>query len=371
MTCPNCKKIYNDHVTICISCGAELVPDDPEIRSEGVYDTPAQMLPAEENIAPQPPTAEKALINAAETSTLKSGNKVLKITAQLAVSLLLFLVVILFFCSFTLRQFTMEQNLSRAVRNFDLLGLPAQEILPLSAEETLGEAVAVMADGTGLDSIKIKSIYESSTIKEHLCSILGQYGKYLRDGTYPDPVTADTIKSLFSENISVISVWTGYVISDSDLALAYDYIDSMSWLIDSISVKSLEENFGGVLSFVRAFISVPVIIAEGSAAVLLIAIIAAITKSGRKTLLFSGVSFLLAGLILTGAVFMFTMQIGVFAPETSVTREIMRSISYAMSEPMYAMGAIAAAAGGVLLIWSLTLKKAAEKTSPSGQKSVG
>ena len=367
MTCPDCKKIYNDHVTICISCGAELVPDEKDETAQGVFEAENTSAVPEMNIqnVNTPPGYAPAVPIANTKTEYHDSTNFRNSTRPLTIfsGVMLFVTTLLFFCSFTLRLLTTEEKLSQAVKSFDLLSIPAGSFMPLNNELTIGETIAVMADGSGLDSTKIKTVYESSTIKEHLCSILGQYGKYLRDGTYPDPVTADTIKSLFSENISVISVWTGYVISEKDISLAYDHIDSLSAVIGNFSVRELESRFGTAITFIKAFISMPVIITELTAAVLFIILTAAVTGSGRKTLFSSGASLTAAGLIITGIVFMLTMQIKPFYFENTAAREILKSISDTMSADMYTMSVIVTAAGIAALVWSFTLKNAAAEKS--------
>lgn len=357
MTCPNCKKVYNDHVTICISCGAELVPDPAEEKSEGIFEVPAQEEPpAQRNITVThtPPPVTPIVPDIKMKKRPPSS-------AAVIIPVMLFLSVLLFFGSFTLRQLTMEENITRMTESFDLLSLPLEslsigDLTPADSDQTLGEAVAVMADGSGLDSAKIQTVYESSTIKDRLSRILSQYGRYLRDGTPPETITADTVKELFSENISVVNGKTGYVISESDISLAYTYIDSLSPVIDSFSVRAVEEHLGGVFTFLRAFVSVPVITAELAAAALFIILAAVSSGSWERTLFSSGISLLSAGFVITGAVFMFTMQIPPLRFDSPLLRELIKSISSSMSDSMYAMGVIIALSGLTGLIWSLTLK---------------
>lgn len=362
MTCPNCKKVYNDRVTICISCGAELVPDVNEEKTEGVFEAeqPAneEEIPVRNISLTQSPVTVRAVpLNDVSEDGRNSKTAFSKTLLRGIAAVVLFVSVLMLFLSFTLRQLTMEQNISRAVKSFDLLGLPVSEFIPESSGVTIGEAVAVMANGTGLDSKAIQSVYESSTIKEHMCRILGQYGAYLRIGTVPETVTAETVKNLFNENISVINVWTGYVISENDRALAYKYIDSMSPFINAFSVKAIESTSGDAVSFVRAFISVPVIIAEIVLAVLSAVIYAVTSGSSERTLAFAGTSLLTAGVVILGFVFMFTMQIGIFDFSGPVLRELVKSVSYAMSDMMYAIGGMITVFGVGALVWSATLRR--------------
>ncbi|MBQ8826988.1 MAG: hypothetical protein IJ007_07840 [Oscillospiraceae bacterium] len=362
MTCPNCKKVYNDRVTICISCGAELVPDVCEEKTEGVFETESPVekeeIPERNISLTRSPAAVRAVpLKDISDAGSKGGTGLPKIAVRIIASVLLFAAVLMFFFSFSLRQLTKEQNISRAVRSFDLLGLPVSEFVPEGGGATIGEAVEVMANGTGLDSAEIQSIYESSTIKDYMCGILEQYGSYLRNGDAPDTVTAETVKKLFDENISVISVWTGYVISERDRDIAYGYIDSMAPLINSFSVKSIESSFGDAVSFARAFISVPVIIAEIASAVLMVIILAVMSGSSERTLASAGTAFLSAGLVILGLVFMFTMQIGIFDFSIYAVKELIKSISYAMSDMMYTIGGVITFFGGAALVWAATLRR--------------
>ncbi|MBQ8780354.1 MAG: hypothetical protein IJZ72_01570 [Oscillospiraceae bacterium] len=364
MTCPDCKKIYNDHVTICISCGAELVPDEKEPPAEGIFETEeVSAVPEAPVQSVSVPSGYTPVIPITNTKTEYPDDFRRPARALSVISgVMLFAVTLLLFCSFTLRLFTTEEKLSQAVKSFDFLSLPAGSFIPLSGEHTLGEAVAVMADGSGLDSTKIKAVYESSTIREFLCDTLGQYGRYLRDGTPPDEITAETLKTLFSENISVVSQRTGYVISEKDISLAYDHIDSLSPVIAGLSVRELESRFGTAVTFIKSFISLPVIIAELTAALLFIILTAAVTGSGQKTLFSAGTSLTAAGLVITGAVFMLTMQIKPFYFESAAARELLKSVSDAMSGGMYSMAVIITISGLAALIWSFSLKNAVKKS---------
>ena len=367
MTCPDCKKIYNDHVTICISCGAELVPDEKEPAAEGIFETddpPAMPEAAVQNVST--PSVYAPAVPIINTGTeIPDGTAVKKPSKVITMfsAIMLFSVTLLFFCSFTLRMLTTEENLSQTVKSFDLLSLPAESFIPLSSGNTIGESVAVMADGSGLDSAKIRTVYESSTIKDFLSDTLCQYGRYLRDGTPPDDITPETLKALFSENISIVSQRTGYVISEKDISLAYDHIDSLSSVIAGFSVRELESRYSTFMTFIKSFISMPVIIAEITAALLFIILTAAVTGSGQKTLFWTGTSLACAGLAVTGAVFMLTMQIKPFYFENTAVRELFKSISTAMTGEMYTISVIIAIAGLAALIWSFTLKEAASEKS--------
>lgn len=360
MTCPDCKKVYNDHVTICISCGAELVPDEvpekTEEITEGVFES---TVPASEKNDAE--YVRNITVTSAPAAVLTEHPKhsgVFKATASGLLTVLLFAVIMLTFGSFTARQFTQTDRIASVVRNFDLLSLPAAEI-GIAADEnaTVGDAVAVMAAGSGLDSVKIRSVYENSTIKDFLCGVFIQYGSYLRDGIQPDVITPATLKSLFSENISVISVGTGYVISEKDLTLAFEHIDSISDLLSNFSVSALESRYGDALAFIRAYISVPVLVAGVVLAVLIIAALAAVNKTADGTLSCSGGAFLGAGLVIITLTFMLSMQIGFFDFANAAPQELARCISSAASGFMYSTGAVIAAFGTAALIWAATIKK--------------
>ncbi len=365
MTCPKCNKIYNDHVTICISCGTELVPDEPvpiteETVTEGVFTQAEETAAASENQYVRNITVSSSPVTVplTEQPSAYKRNGIAKAALSGFLTAALFAVTMLTFGAFTLRQLTETDNIVSVVRNFDLLSLPAAEIgISEDTDATIGDAVAVMTTGTGLDNAKIRTVYENSTIKDFLCSVFIQYGEYLRNGVQPETITADTLKSLFSENISVISVGTGYVISEKDMTLAFEQIDSLSHLLGNFSVSSIESRMGGALDFARAYISLPVLIAGIVAAAALIAAIYGAAKTTDGALSCSGGAFLGAGLVIITLTFMLSMQLGIFDFTNSAARELTRCISSACSDFMYGTGAVISVFGAAALIWAATLRK--------------
>ena len=124
--------------------------------------------------------------------------------------------MILFFGSCIGRAITDESNAAEAVRNMDILNIPAKELHisafendTFSDDSTVGEAIAAMTVGSGVDESNIRRIYERSTVKEFIGNTAAEYAEYIRSGEKPEEVTPEKVKSLLGENISVIFVNNG------------------------------------------------------------------------------------------------------------------------------------------------------------------
>lgn len=372
MICPKCRKSYNNRVTYCISCGAQLVPDDTDLGEEpaegefsaepadGVFEN----FPVDggfvRNIS-MPSAAErtecitKTSLNVKEGRTAAEiGKSVLKKAASVCLSVLLLGISALAFGTVSGRIITDKSCVSAAVRSIDLLSIPADELgLPEVSDfdipqgATVEEAVTVMTAGSGVTSGNIRRIYENSTLKEFISGIAEEYAEYLRNGTTPDKITSERIKSVFSENISVINSNTGYELSDADIQLAYSEIEQSEKILSELSVSNIENGAAGnYIRTARAYISVPALIAELAAAAVLIALLAAINKNASRVLKFVGIPILAVGAAALAAVFMFSMQIGLFSEFSGLALEVVKGFSEAASGSLYQLGAALFILGG-------------------------
>lgn len=386
MICPKCGKTYNNKVTYCISCGAELVPEEKTVAeetaaaetpsAEGIFDgitseseTPRNniMMSSSASVEePAEPPETKAEIPVKEKrSASEIGKAVLKRTVSACLSVLLAAAALLGFGTAAARELTDKSVVAEAVRSADLLSVPAKELgitensgFDIPEEATVEEAVAVMAAGSGVDSGNIRRIYESSTLKEFISGAAAEYAEYLRSGSQPNKLTAERIKAVFLENLSVISSNTGVNLSESDIELACREIERTGEILSSISVSSIENGASGkYIRIARAYMSVPVLIAEAAAAAVIIALLAIVNKNASAALKYTGVPVFIAGAAALAATFMFTMQIGPFSGLTGLTLETVKGLSAAASGSLYRMGGTMLFIGAAAMSVSAAMKK--------------
>ncbi|MGN0587661.1 MAG: hypothetical protein ACI4JF_10275 [Oscillospiraceae bacterium] len=405
MKCPKCSKIYNNHLKFCISCGTELVPGDNEAVSDnngGVFDDIPPMPAEQPSSAEQVSTAEHQpsmpnsnitisaedngfVRNISMTSSAdkhkmieipirrKDGicGRALKKVGAAALSLLLFAALGLGTFSSAARALTDKENIRRGIDSINLLDIPFSEMNILSTDgyeipqdATLEEAIMVMTAGSGVNSGNIRKIYESSTLKPFLTDIAADYGEYIRSGVQPGKITAAQITSVLKENLSIISAGTGQPLSEADIALACEEIERSSAILEQLSVSGLEMGESGrLIRLVRAFMSVPVIMAELGAAVLVIALMYLLLRSGTKTAQYCGTAALLCGGLVLAFTFLFSMQIGPFSAGSGLISEVLRGASAAVSPLLWRAGVGMAVVGAAAIIWAQSIKHTKWKLS--------
>lgn len=394
MRCPKCSKIYNNHLKFCISCGTELVPEEGEIISDdngGVFDD----IPPMPSAQPSQDTAKDNITMSAQENgfvrniSLSSSadkhkmieipvrrrdgvcGRALKRAGAAALSIVLFAALGLGTFSSAARALTDKENIRRGVDNMNLLDIPFAEMNILNAEgynipqdATLEEAITVMTFGSGVNSGNIRKIYESSTLKPFLTDIAADYGEYIRSGVQPAKITAAQLQSMLAENISIISAGTGQPLSESDIALACAEIERSSAYLEQLSVSGLETGENGrLIRLARAFMSVPVIMAEFGAAVLVVALMYLLLRSGTKTAQYSGAAALICGGLILAFTFIFSMQIGPFSAGSGLLCELLRGASAAVSPFLWRAGVGMAIVGAAAIIWAQSIKHTKKKLS--------
>ena len=214
-----------------------------------------------------------------------------------------------------------------------------------------------MSQGTGLSRDDIKTIYEASTIQSFMTSQLTEYAEFVRSGKIPEKLTADKLKSLFSENLSVIDDALGKPLSQHDINLAFSEIDSVQPVLDKLSPASLEELLGGGgITALRLLSTMPVIIGAAALAAAMLPLLRAINRKNSAMLRWGGVAVLAGGAAVSAAVFLFTVQP---APiRDRLLKSIAKCAADVIAPDLYRIGGILAVLGAVMLIWAGTLKKA-------------
>lgn len=382
MICPNCGKEYNERMTCCISCGADLVPyehgteqtafepliSDESVRSAvaesagfvrelsgraAVFDDIADTADIPDE-TPVPVTAEKSKLSVSGAA---------RFAGSLAASLMMLAFILLFSVSSAVRLATSENRIAAFAESLDVMNLPAAEAaIPtegygVSDGATVQEAIFVMSQGTGLSREDIKTIYEASTIQSFITAQLTEYAEFVRSGKIPEKLTSDKLKSVFSENLGVIDEALGKPLSQHNIDLAFSEIDSVQPVLDKLSPASLEELLGGGgITALRLLSSMPIVIGAAALAAAMLPLLRAINRKSASMLKWGGGTALAGGAAVSAAVFLFTVQPAPFRDK--LFQSIAKCAADVIAPDLYRIGGVLAILGAVMLIWAGTLKKA-------------
>ena len=383
MICPNCGKEYNDRMTCCISCGSDLVPHDSEqIGFEQVSIQPvipdikdtetterAGFIRVVEGHSEYPPltsppvsaSASAAFASAALTvkkNTPAAG--VFRSIGSFAAAAVMFVLIVLTAVSAAVRLMTDSEKISEFADRLDVMNLPVERIAAsdyeISSDATVQEAVFVMSAGTGLTKEDIRYIYESSTAEDFLASQLNGYADFIRNGELPEKLTSEKLKEVFSENITLISSAIGKPLSQHDIDLAFAELDRTEPVLEAISPSKLEKTLdGSILTVLRLFCSVPVIIGETAAAAAMLVVLWAINRRPGNVLAWGGGAALTGGVFVLVGTFLSSAQVFLSGQDRFV-RSIAKCVMGVISPDLYRMGGTLAVLGVVMLIWAGTLK---------------
>lgn len=397
MICPNCGKEYNEKMTCCISCGADLVPYEKD-GEQTAFEPLIPDIPAADAIlyaesepsaagfvreiaghssapkleiskkAAEVPSAEEALMTEIPIKSKTSRCSVsgaVKFAGTLTVSLLMLAFILLFSAAAAMRLVTSESRIAEFAENLDVMNFPADEAaIPsegynVSEDATVQDAIYAMSQGTGLSRDDIKSIYEASTVKAFIADRLSEYADFIRSGKIPEKLTADSLKGLFSENIGVIDGAMEKPLSQYDINLAFSEIDSVQPVLDRLSPSSLESMLGGGgITALRLLSSIPAAVCAAALAAAMLPLLRTINRSSAAMLRWGGAAALAGGLIVSAAVFLLTIQpFAGFAGCDKLLSAAVKCAADVISPDFYRIGGALAVMGAVMLIWSSTLKK--------------
>jgi hypothetical protein len=263
--------------------------------------------------------------------------------------------------SYTVRYLTYPETVSGIVESIDILNLPIGETpvwTGTNRNTTVMDAVYVLSDGIGLTEETIAKLYEQTTFRDDLTDILIGYTEFFRSGEIPQSVTAEDIKSIYTENIDLINSMLessgGVKLSKEDIALAEYHIEKADDFLSAVSVQNLSEE-SSIIGFFRALISLPVIIAELAVAVLLIIVIGAVNRNFYPPLRVGGIAALSAAGLFALFLFLIRYQVITIVPIKPVGI-VLADISAVISPHLYIFAGILAAVGVLLLIAARILK---------------
>ena len=389
MICPNCGKEYNDRMTCCISCGSDLVPYDHDFEPTGseqvsirsvipdIKDTEtterAGFIRVVEGHSEYPPLASPIpAVSSAAAFASAAGSDIpltvkkntpavgaLRSIGSFAAAAVMFALIVLTAFSAAVRLMTDSGKISEFADRLDVMNLPVERIAAsdyeISSDATVQEAVFVMSAGTGLTKEDIRYIYESSTAEDFLASQLNGYADFIRSGEPPEKLTSEKLKEVFSENITLISSAIGKPLSQHDIDLAFAELDRTEPVLEAISPSRIEKMLdSSILTVLRLFCSVPVIIGETAAAAAMLVVLWAINRRPGKVLTWGGGAALAGGVFVLIATFLASAQVFLSGQDRFV-RSIVKCVTEVISPDLYRMGGTLAVLGIVMLIWAGTL----------------
>ncbi|MCH5348177.1 MAG: zinc ribbon domain-containing protein [Oscillospiraceae bacterium] len=376
MICPNCGKEYNDRMTCCISCGSDLVPYEqisepiriepiiPDIKEPEKLEQTG-FIRAMEGHSEYPPTPAADTMDEEIPVIVKKNTSVseaVKDISSFAAAAVMLALIVLAAASAAVRLITDGKKISEFAGRLDVMNLPAEKAVTLvagdyeiSSDATVQEAVYVMSTGTGLTKEDIRRIYESSTAEDFLTDQLNGYAGFIREGEIPEKLTPEKLKEVFSENISLISSAIGKPLSQHDIDLAFEELDRTGSVLEAISPSKIENAIdGGILTILRLFCSVPVMIGEAVAAAAVLVVLWAINRRPEKVLIWGGGAVFAGGAAVLILTFLAVAQVFLSGQDRFV-RSIAKCVTDVISPDLYRMGGTLTALGIVMLIWAGTL----------------
>lgn len=383
MICPNCGKEYNEKMTCCISCGAELVPHEHNTEQVCFEPIIPEAIPEDSDIpavsgfvrelerrSERPPQPEENIEIPVPVKKKSSAAAAARGIGSFAAAMAMFALIILTAASLTIRLITDSEKISRFTSRLDVMSLPAAQTVMLTAydyeispDATIQEAIFIMSDGTGLTREDIRKIYEGSTVQNFLSDQLSGYAEFIREGELPEKLTSEKLKEVFSENISLISDAIGKPLTQHDIELAFAELDRTEPVLEAIAPSRLENVVGeATLTLLRLVSSLPVIIGEGAAAAAMLAVLWAINRKPGKILGWGGAAVFAGGSAVLIIAFLFSVQV-FFAGMDRLFKSIAKCAAEVIAPDIYRFGGALAILGAVMLLWALTLKNAKRRDS--------
>lgn len=383
MICPNCGKEYNEKMTCCISCGAELVPHEHNTEQVCFEPIIPEAIPEDSDIpavsgfvrelerrSERPPQPEENIEIPVPVKKKSSAAAAARGIGSFAAAMAMFALIILTAASLTIRLITDSEKISRFTSRLDVMSLPAAQTVMLTAydyeispDATIQEAIFIMSDGTGLTREDIRKIYEGSTVQNFLSDQLSGYAEFIREGELPEKLTSEKLKEVFSENISLISDAIGKPLTQHDIELAFAELDRTEPVLEAIAPSRLENVVGeSTLTLLRLVSSLPVIIGEGAAAAAMLAVLWAINRKPGKILGWGGAAVFAGGSAVLIIAFLFSVQV-FFAGMDRLFKSIAKCAAEVIAPDIYRFGGTLAILGAVMLLWALTLKNAKRRDS--------
>lgn len=366
MICPNCGKEYNEKMTCCISCGADLVEAEKQSEETTETDFQQETEPLVNSSVSEPvhiPSdavvsfdSEDMVVPIKHRSNKAALSGAARFIGSLVTAVLMFALILTSAAAAGFRLVTDENTIADFTEKLDIMALPTENFIG-NGSATIQDAVYTMSQGTGLTRDNIRTIYEKSTAKKFLAAQLTGYAEYIRNGTVPERITTEQLKKVFDENIPLIDSTMGYPLNEHDIALARAEIERAEPLLEMLSHENVEKTIGeNTLVAIRLFSSVPMIVCTAALAASMLIIFRAINKKSRKVLNWGGGTILAGGTAVLASAFLFSVQLPYSNTERFV-RSVLKCVCDVISPDMYRIGGTLAILGIVMLIWAESLRK--------------
>jgi predicted nucleic acid-binding Zn-ribbon protein len=356
----------------------EIVPEpEPEVIEEEIIPEPEPEIIEETTPEPEP---EPEIIEESEPDIIPEPEntieipvkpvkkpvgivrKIVNVLLSAIFGLIAFSLFLSAGISYIAREITNPEIFGVIIDSVDILNLPV-EGTPLDlteSGETVKEAVYVMADGLGLSEKDIEDIYEDTTFRDELVSVLSDYGYYIRDGRAIDELTVDEIKEIYDENLTVINRVLEKAgeppINEYDIAIAYAAIEQAEPVLKSIQGEEASEGAIGVNSIgvIRTLISMPVIMLEAIVAGIFCLLIGLVNGKFRSPFMAAGVTSVLASGLIALSISLVENSAIVFGVPNAAQIIIAEAASF-IGGRVYNICGMAAIAGAVCIIISITI----------------
>jgi predicted nucleic acid-binding Zn-ribbon protein len=344
----------------------EIIPEEivfePEITPETAPEIVEEIIPeAVEEIEPEPENIVEIPVKPIK-KPIGIVRKIFNVLLSAVFGLIAFSLMLSAGISYIAREITNPEIIGAVVENIDILNLPV-EGTPMQIEnsgETVKEAIYVMADGLGLSENDIEEIYEDTTFRDELISVLSDYGYYIRDGRAIDELTVEEIKEIYDENLKVINRVLEKAgeppIGDVDIAIAHAAIEQTEPVLASIQGEAVIEGAIGVNSVgvIRTLISMPVIMLEVIIAGIFCLLIGLVNKKFRSPFMAIGVTSVTASGLIALSISLLENSAIVFGVPNAAQIIIAEAASF-IGDRVYNICGMAAIAGAVCIIISITI----------------
>lgn len=365
MICPNCRKEYNEKMTCCISCGADLVEVENDAETAEI-DLSQEVEPLvnsdiSESVQIHPETvvcfdSENMVVPVKHITRKTALSDFARVTGSLVTAVLMFALILTSAAAAGFRLLTDKNKIADFTDRLDIMALPAAVFID-NGSATIQDAVYTMSQGTGLTRDNIRTIYENSTAKKFIAAQLTGYAEYIRNGTAPERITAEQLKKVFEENIPLIDSTMGYPLNEHDIALAGAEIERAEPLLEMLSHENVEKTIGeNTLVAIRIFSSVPTIVCTAILAASMLLIFRGINKKGTRVLNWGGGTVLAGGVAVLSTAFLFSVQLP-YSNMDRFVRTVLKCVCDVISPDMYRIGGTLVALGIVMLIWAESLRR--------------
>lgn len=417
MICPECGKEYGSRLLYCVSCGTKLIPQsdkgegskDLNDITHSIYHVDKDQLSLfnfTDGMNYDSSTSDESndliseythvynetqnndyfgdLISDTEPETepvetirrtQDKHNELTAMAARTACSLVtsLFLIIFVFMAVFTfsVRQGIIDGGITNLPEQYDLLSLPIADFYnmsttgaEISGDTTILEAVYNITNEYGISRTQIIDVYNSEQFQAYLKENLDGCSDYFLNGYTDKTVTVQSVKELYSGNVETLNNLLGVKLTQQDIETALNEIDNSEMIIDSLSLKKIENGQNAnTISVIRAFMSMPAMVIEIILVLSLIVSMMAIYKKPVISLRWTGIPLIISGIVVIAVTAMINSRLILYYNYSETERMIISAVSESSSQYVYLTGIIILITGFVFMFSASLIKKAVVRSS--------